>query len=92
MAMAKPKWLVEVTQSIWRRFPEMKAVQPTYSARLLAPKQAGPTGKTGVGGAKKLHTLTFRKTFALDEGGKTTRIVRVVADDEGKILKVVCSR
>jgi len=87
MASRKPEWLSRVKKEIWRKFPDLEAVEPRLSTRRLVPKG----GKAAEGG-QCLHTLTFRKRVRLDDGTSSTRIVQVVADDEGRILKVVCSR
>lgn len=87
MANRKPEWLSRVKKEIWRKFPDLQEVEPRLSTRRLVAKG----GKAAEGG-RCLHTLTFRKRVRLDDGTSSTRIVQVVADEEGQVLKVVCSR
>lgn len=87
MANRKPEWLSRVKKEIWRKFPDLNEVEPRLSTRRLVAKG----GKSTQGG-QSLHTLTFRRRVRLDDGTSSTRIVQVVADDEGRIVKVVCSR
>ncbi len=87
MANRRPEWLSRVKKEIWRKFPDLEAVEPRLSTRRLVAK-----GGKAAEEDRCLHTLTFRKRVRLDDGTTSTRIVQVVADDEGRILKVVCSR
>lgn len=87
MASRKPEWLSRVKKQVWKKFPDLEAVEPTVSTRRLVRKGGG----SGDGG-ECLYTLTFRRQVRLDDGVRSTRIVRVVADDKGRILKVVCNR
>ncbi|MBC7224869.1 MAG: hypothetical protein H5T59_11465, partial [Anaerolineae bacterium] len=79
MASRKPEWLSRVKKQVWKKFPDLEEVEPSLSTRRLVRKGGG----TGNGG-ECLHTLTFRKRVRLDDGARSTRIVRVVTDDKGR--------
>lgn len=89
MVSRKMEWLSQVKKQVWHKFPDMDAVEPTLSSRRLVRKGGQSAQRNGQG---RLHTLTFRKSVCLGDGTRSTRIVRVVADDEGRILKMVCNR
>jgi len=70
--------ILKVSRQVVRTFPEMDGVPPTVRAQS--------------GAAEGQYLLTY-KGKALLPGGKTlTRIVRVVADDRGRILRISTSR
>ena len=68
----------KVSRQVVRTFPEMDGISPTVRA------QAG-------GGAGQ-YLLTYKGKAALPGGKSLTRIVRVVADDRGRILRISTSR
>lgn len=68
-----------IDREVARSFPEMGAVKPSVQ------KQAGKNGHT--------QYLLIYKGKADLPGGKTmSRIVRVVADDQGNIVRMSTSR
>ena len=73
-----------ISRQIYRQFPEIKDARPVI--------QDQPGAKAaGLGNASR-YLLTF-KGRGQGPGGQTImRIVRVVADDRGKVLKVSTSR
>lgn len=72
-----------IARQIYRQFPEIKDARPTV--------QNQPTAKMP-NAASGQFLLTF-KGQGLGPGGRAIpRIVRVVADERGKVLKVSTSR
>ncbi len=73
-----------ISRQIYRQFPEIRDARP------MVQNQAGAKA-AGFGGSDQ-YVLTFRSR-GQGPGGRTIhRIVRVVADDRGKVLKVSTSR
>ena len=72
-----------IARQISRQFPEVR------NARPLVQNQAG--AKT-LGAPANRFVLTFRGRGAGPIGRSIPRIVRVVADERGKVLKVSTSR
>lgn len=72
-----------ISRQVYRQFPEVRDARPAVQ------NQAGSKSLLG-GGAR--FTLTYRGR-GQGPGGKTiNRIVRVVADDRGRVLKMSTSR
>jgi hypothetical protein len=71
--------VVKVSRQVIRTFPEMDGVTPTVRAQ-AGGKDAG------------LHLLTYKSKATLPGGRSLTRIVRVVADDRGRIVRISTSR
>jgi hypothetical protein len=72
-----------ITRQVYRQFPEIRDARPTVQNQPGA-KAAANTGSR--------YVLTY-KGRGQGPGGQTIpRIVRVVADDRGKVLKVSTSR
>lgn len=67
----------KVVRQVVRTFPEMDGVTPTVR------QQPGDSPQ---------FLLTFKGKAALPGGRTLTRIVRVVADDRGRILRISTSR
>lgn len=59
---------------IYRRFPEMKGVQPKVSP------------------SRGRYIYTFKKKLPVAGGGDLLQVVRVVADEDGEVIKVSVSR
>jgi len=73
----------KICKEVYRRFPDVKGVQPQ-----VAPQSTPKAASTNAG---PLFVLTFR--YTADAGGSSLpRFVRVVADEGGKILKITTSR
>lgn len=78
-----PVQIDAITRQVYRQFPEIKDARPQIQ------NQAG--AKTpGAGGNRFL--LTFKGRGQGPGGHSIVRIVRVVADERGKVLKVSTSR
>jgi hypothetical protein len=72
-----------ITQQVRRQFPELQDARPSV--------QSQPGAKAVEAGADRF-VLTF-KARGQGPGGKSIpRIVRVIADDRGKIMKISTSR
>jgi len=78
------KLVDSISKQIYKRFPEVEGKKPKVRRQALN------------SGNKSKSTGTYLLTFqgkAKVQGGKTiNRYIRVVADDEGKIIKVSTSR
>jgi hypothetical protein len=73
-----------ISRQMYRQFPEIRDARP------MVQNQAGAKS-AGVGGTDQF-VLTFRGSGQGPGGKVINRIVRVVADDRGKVLKVSTSR
>ena len=78
------KTIEEITNSIQKQFPEFAGKKP--KVRLQAEAKTGGKFKSPT------YLLTY-ESKVLTAGGKSlTRWVRVIATEEGKIIKVTTSR
>ncbi len=68
----------KVTRQVLRTFPEMEGVEPTVRAQ---PSEDMPQ-----------FVLTYKGKASLPGGKILTRIVRVVADARGQVLRISTSR
>ena len=73
-----------ISRQIYSQFPEVRNAAP------IVQNQAGAKS-AGIGGTDQ-YVLTFRGSGQGPGGRTINRIVRVVADDRGKVLKVSTSR
>ena len=72
-----------ISRQIYRQFPEIKDSRPTVQDQ---------PGAKSAGAAERRYLLMFSGR-GQGPGGKTIqRIVRVVADERGKVIKVSTSR
>jgi hypothetical protein len=72
-----------IARQVYSQFPEIKGARPSVQ------KQAG--AKSGAGDANQF-VLTFKGSGQGPGGQTIQRIVRVVADERGKVLKISTSR
>ena len=72
-----------ISRQIYRQFPEVRNAAPMVQSQAGA--KSGPSGPSQ-------YVLTFRGSGQGPGGHTISRIVRVVADDRGKVLKVSTSR
>jgi len=77
--MVDEEAVVKINRRVSRKFPEMDGKRPSVK------RQSGPNGLTQ-------YLLTYRGQSALPGGRHINRIVRVVADNRGKILKMSTSK
>jgi len=75
----KRETVTRITRQVVRTFPEMDGVTPTVRA------QEASRGA-------EVFLLTFKGRAALPGGKSLSRIVRVVADDAGRIIRISTSR
>lgn len=75
------KTLKSISSQIYRRFPEVAGNPP--KVRL----QTGSQNKA----ANQTFVITYRGTATTTNGKSIPRLVRVTANDQGKILKVSTS-
>lgn len=74
-------WIIRtVSEHVYRKFPELAGVKPSFKWSPHA--QGNPMS----------CTLTFQTTVQTANGKKMPRRVKVTADVEGKILKVTSSK
>lgn len=75
------KTIEHISQQVARQFPEVDS-QPSVKT------QAGAKGSRGM----ETYLLTYTNRVAQQSGPSFNRTVRVVADDNGRILKITTSR
>lgn len=75
--------LNQITKQIHRRYPEFDGIRP--KARVQKPPE-------GARNPAKTYLVTFSKKVTLGDGNIMTRNLRVVTDENGKIIKVTTSR
>ena len=73
-----------ISRQIYRQFPEVRDARPMV--------QNQPGAKSAAAGGTDRYVLTFKGSGQGPGGQMINRIVRVVADDRGKVLKVSTSR
>ena len=73
-----------ISRQIYSQFPEVRNAPPMVQNRAGA--------KSARIGGTDQYVLTFRGSGQGPSGRTINRIVRVVADDRGKVLKVSTSR
>ncbi len=81
------KHLQIISQSVYRKFPEVAGARPSVRPQSL------PTAKRlGDMHPGLLYLLTFKSMGSSPEGKLLPRFVRVVVDEEGRIIKISTSR
>jgi hypothetical protein len=81
--------LNDVIRQIQRRFPEMTGVRPKVQAQRASAQRASAQG---AGQANGTYLLTFQNHVRVAGGQSLPRALRVVVNEEGKILKISTSR
>lgn len=76
----KPKAVTQITRKVVEQFPEMNGVEPDVR------RQGVPDN-----GASQ-YLLTYKGESALPGGRSLKRIVRVVADETGHVIRISTSR
>jgi hypothetical protein len=72
-----------INRQVYRQFPEIRDARPMV--------QNQPGAKSAASGGSR-YVLTYKGRGQAPGGQVIPRIVRVVADDRGKVLKVSTSR
>lgn len=78
------KTIKTISAYIYRKFPEMEGVQPKVCRQLPA------QGKTTH--SMPIYLLTYSGVAKVDSGKPIKRWVRVVVNEQGKIMKISTSR
>jgi hypothetical protein len=68
----------KVCQQVYRKFPEVNGIKPSIKSQ---PSDEG-----------QHYLLTFKGNATTPDGKILPRIVRVVANDKGKLIKLTTSR
>lgn len=76
------KTISGIKQQIYRQFPEVAGEEPSVKAQ--------PSAKSP--GQSPTYLITFKGHVSQPGGPSFSRMVRVVANDEGRIFKVTTSR
>lgn len=83
-----PKVIQTISQEVYRRFPDLRGRRPRVQA--VKPGQSHSAGLTSTQGARYL--LVFAGRVATSTGHLLPYNVRVVVNEQGKILKISTSR
>ena len=75
--MMKRDLINTISQEVYRRFPDLAGVRPKVKLQRSSPQS---------------FLLTFQSRATLPGGKSLPRLVRVVANEQGKILKISTSR
>lgn len=83
-----PKVVQSISQEIYHRFPDLEGRKPRLQA--VKPGQTRPAGLSLTSDARYL--LVYSGRVATSTGKEMPYNVRVVVDEQGKILKISTSR
>jgi hypothetical protein len=72
--------LDKVSRKVTRQFPEMKSVHPTVRSQSKS------------GDRKEEFLLVYKGNVELPGGRKMSRVVRVVADEKGNVVRMSTSK
>jgi hypothetical protein len=81
-----PKTIQKIATQVYRQFPEIAGVQPKVRQRPASGKSTTQLGSS------ETYLLTFEGKASLGSGKSMSRLVRVVATTQGKIIKISTSR
>jgi hypothetical protein len=84
--MLESKVIASVSKKVNSRFPDVSSSHPTIRA------QNPPQSKSTAPGSSSTYLLTYRGSALLPGGKSIPRLVRVVVNVQGKILKITTSR
>lgn len=79
-----PKYIQSISKQVYKRFPDLEGSRPKVQT------QTGPQAKSLPASPKYL--LTYKGKSHSPDGKTISRLVRVIADATGKILKITTSR
>jgi hypothetical protein len=96
MALLSEEILENVKNEIENQFPEMKDVEPREE-KFVPETESRVYKKLGVSLPKTFITedifrLSFEKTIKTEDGFEMQKIVKVLVNKEGKILKISTSK
>ncbi len=84
MAQLATTKVSRISREVYKDFPELKGTTPN-----IKPQGAPTTGKAmGI----ERFLLTFKSNITLPNGNKMQRVVRVIADQNGKVIKKTTSK
>jgi len=87
--MLDEKKLAVITKQIQRQFPEVSGSKPTVKAQ-NPPQAKSPGVANNI--PQLTYLVTFRGSVYTESGKSIPRLVRVVVNADGKILKITTSR
>jgi hypothetical protein len=76
------KYLKSISSKVSRQFPEVAKSKPKVQ------RQSSPESKS----SSSTYLITYRGKAKTADGKSINRIVRVTANDRGKIIKITTSR
>ena len=79
-----------ISSKVHRRFPELRNVLPVV--RSQSTPKSRPSGNGRASKSRNRFLLTFRGTAALPGGKTMQRVVRVIANEKGKVIKMALSK
>lgn len=96
MGILETKILKKIKTEIELKFPEMKDVEPDEDKITIEPEPM-LYKKLGVSSPKKfigneIIKLIFKKSITTEDGFKMQRIVRVLVNKSGEIIKISTSK
>lgn len=74
----------QINREVYRRFPEIKGKKP--KVQLLRPSNKRPADQA------KTYVLVYGSQVKLDAHQELSRVVRVVAREDGQIVKITTSK
>jgi hypothetical protein len=74
--------LKSISSQVSRKFPEVSGVKPNVKRQSSSKTKSSPS----------TYLITYRGKSKAADGKSITRIVRVTANDSGKIIKISTSR
>jgi hypothetical protein len=77
-----------ISQEIYRRFPEVKGKKPKVQAQRISNSQANAKTPNN---SSRTYLLIYQSQATTSTHKTLPRLVRVVADKQGKILKITTS-
>ena len=96
MNLIDAKIVKKIKREIVGKFPDMKGVEPLQKKIKLKP-EPGLFEKLGVSLSKSyfgkdIFQLSFKKLIETEDGFKIMRVVKVLLDKAGKILKITTTK
>ncbi len=79
-----PKFIKSISNQVYRRFPDLEGSKPRVRLQSAPQAKSVPTPQK--------YLLTYRGEAKSPNGNTIHRLVRVIADTKGKILKITTSR
>ena len=84
----EPETVDSISKSIHRRFPEVAGVKPKVRKQQIPESQKHKFNNPG----KRNYLLTYKKNIKGPKGQTIPRWVRVVANPNGRIIKITTSK